>query len=146
MEGVNYVQTRVGDSAIVPPMNFLAHLWLAGSDDGLRLGAMLGDFIRGSMDGSELPEPVQRGIQLHRFIDQHMDGLPEMAELRQRFKSPFRRYAGIIIDVNFDYQLANRWQEYSNISLQEFDAEVRQLLAEYDALLPEELIFQRWTT
>ena len=25
-------------------MNFLAHLVLAGDDDGLRLGAMLGDF------------------------------------------------------------------------------------------------------
>ena len=71
-------------------MNFLAHLWLAGSDDGLRLGAMLGDFVRGGMEDSDLPESVQRGIQLHRFIDQHMDGLPELVELRQGFKKPFR--------------------------------------------------------
>jgi acyl carrier protein phosphodiesterase len=120
-------------------MNFLAHLWLADGDDGLRLGAMLGDFVRGSVDDSRLPTPVQRGIQLHRFIDQYMDALPEMVELRQRFEAPFRRYAGIIIDVAFDHELARRWSEYSDISLQQFDRDVRSLLAEYDEILPEEL-------
>ncbi len=120
-------------------MNFLAHLWLADGDDGLRLGAMLGDFIRGNLEDSGLPQNVQRGIQLHRFIDQFMDGLPELAALRQRFDPPFRRYAGIIIDVAFDHQLALRWSEYSEISLPEFDAEVRHLLARYETLLPEEL-------
>lgn len=120
-------------------MNFLAHLWLADGDDGLRVGAMLGDFIRGNLEDSGLPAPVQRGIHLHRFIDQFMDGLPELADLRQKFDPPFRRYAGIIIDVAFDHQLALRWSEYSDISLQQFDTEVRQLLARYEALLPEEL-------
>jgi acyl carrier protein phosphodiesterase len=120
-------------------MNFLAHLWLAGDDDGLRLGAMLGDFVRGSMDASQLPEGVQKGIQLHRFIDQFMDGLPEMAELRQKFEPPFRRYAGIIIDMAFDHQLAQRWSQYSDITLQQFDTGVRQLLAQNDEWLPEKL-------
>ncbi len=124
---------------MVPPMNFLAHLWLAGDDDGLRLGAMLGDFVRGGMDDSNLPSAVQRGIQLHRFIDQYMDGLPELAELRQRFQPPFRRYAGIIIDVAFDHQLARRWSDYSAITLQQFDQDVRSLLSRYDHLLPDDL-------
>lgn len=120
-------------------MNFLAHLWLADGDDGLRLGAMLGDFIHGGVAASELPIAAQRGVQLHRFIDHYMDGLPEMAELRQRFKPPFRRYAGIIIDMAFDHQLARSWSEYSTISLPQFDTEVRQLLAQHDDLLPAEL-------
>lgn len=120
-------------------MNFLAHLWLAGGDDGLRLGAMLGDFVRGSMEDSQLPAEVQRGIQLHRFIDHFTDGLPEIAGLRQKFAPPFRRYAGIIIDVAFDHQLALRWSEYSEITLQQFDADVRELLARYEQWLPEEL-------
>lgn len=132
-------QYRVGESAIVQHMNFLAHLWLANGDDGLRLGAMLGDFVRGGMEDSRLPVPVQRGIQMHRFIDQYMDGLPEMAELRQCFDAPFRRYAGIIIDVAFDHELAKRWNEYSAVSLQQFDKDVRSLLTEYDEILPEEL-------
>jgi len=127
------------ESAIVLPMNFLAHLWLANGDEGLRLGAMLGDFIRGGMDSNELPVAVQKGIQLHRFIDQYLDGLPEMAELRQRFEPPFRRYAGIITDLAFDHQLARHWSEYSTISLQQFDMEVRELLAQHEKLLPEDL-------
>lgn len=120
-------------------MNFLAHLWLADGDDGLRVGAMLGDFVRGSMDDSRLPPEIQKGIQLHRFIDQFMDGLPEMAALRQKFAAPFRRYAGIIIDVAFDHQLALRWNQYSDLTLQQFDADVRNLLARYEEWLPEEL-------
>jgi acyl carrier protein phosphodiesterase len=124
---------------MVPPMNFLAHLLLAGNDEGLRLGAMLGDFVRGGMDDSTLPAEVQRGIQLHRFIDQYVDGLPELARLRQSFQTPFRRYAGIIIDVAFDHELARHWSDYSNISLQQFDQEVRDLLGSHNQLLPEEL-------
>lgn len=132
-------QSGCTESAIVQRMNFLAHLWLAGSDDGLRLGALLGDFVRGGMDDSVLPTNVQKGIQLHRFIDQHLDALPEMAELRQTFNSPFRRYAGIILDVAFDHQLAVHWSEYSKLSLEQFDKDVRTLLAKYDELLPDEL-------
>lgn len=135
----NSAQSQQGESAIVHAMNFLAHLWLADGDDGLRVGAMLGDFVRGGMEDSQLPPEVQKGIQLHRFIDQFMDGLPELAELRQKFDAPFRRYAGIIIDVAFDHELARRWEEYSDLSLQQFDADVRELLAHYQALLPEEL-------
>ncbi|HKX54568.1 MAG TPA: ACP phosphodiesterase [Xanthomonadales bacterium] len=127
------------ESVIVHAMNFLAHLWLADGDDGLRLGAMLGDFVRGNMDDSQLPPEVQKGIQLHRFIDQFMDGLPEMADLRQKFAAPFRRYAGIIIDVAFDHQLALRWSQYSDLTLEQFDADVRHLLARYEEWLPDEL-------
>jgi acyl carrier protein phosphodiesterase len=114
-------------------------LLLADGDDGLRLGAILGDFVRGSVDDSQLPIPVQRGIQLHRFIDQYTDGLPELVELRQRFNPPFRRYAGIIIDVAFDHELAKRWNQYSAVSLRQFDKDVRNVLAEYDEILPQEL-------
>jgi acyl carrier protein phosphodiesterase len=68
-----------------------------------------------------------------------MDGLPELVELRQRFIPPLRRYAGIIIDVAFDHELAKRWKQYSAVSLQQFDKDLRSVLAEYEEILPEEL-------
>jgi len=120
-------------------MNFLAHLWLAGDDEGLRLGALLGDFIRGGLDNKGLPKPIQRGILLHRHVDHFIDDLPEMAALRQQFLPPFRRYSGIIIDVAFDHELAVRWEAYSSVSLAQFDSDLRQLLARYGALLPDDL-------
>ncbi len=120
-------------------MNFLAHLWLAGEDEGLKLGALLGDFIRGSVDNPQVPDFAKRGILLHRFIDQHIDALPEIAALREQFEPPFRRYSGIIIDLAFDHELARNWQQFSVISLAAYDQDIRALLALHDALLPEDL-------
>jgi acyl carrier protein phosphodiesterase len=120
-------------------MNFLAHLLLAGDDEGLRLGAMLGDFVRGNPRSLSLPAEIHQGILLHRFIDQRVDSLPEVAHLRTQFLPPFRRYAGIIIDLAFDHELALRWAEYSNCALEQFDSEVRELLARHQEILPKEL-------
>jgi len=126
-------------------MNFLAHLLLAGDDEGLRLGALLGDFVRGRPEGLDLPPECYRGIQLHRFVDQHIDSLPDVARLREHFQPPFRRYAGIIIDLAFDHELALNWAEYTNCALSQFDREVRELLARQHAVLPEELVsFMRY--
>lgn len=120
-------------------MNFLAHLWLAGDDEGLRLGALLGDFVRGNLGDSQLPEPVRAGMLLHRFVDQLIDGLPEATALRDRFEPPFRRYSGIIIDLAFDHELALRWDEFSAVPLQQFDREVRSLVARHEGELPADL-------
>lgn len=120
-------------------MNFLAHLHLAGDDEGLRLGALLGDFTKGRRALRRYPEDVQKGIELHRFIDTTTDELEPVSRLRRRIEKPFRRYAGIIIDLAMDHELACRWNQFSNHSLESFDAEVRALLARNDPLIPNEL-------
>jgi len=120
-------------------MNFLAHLLLAGDDDGLRLGAMLGDFVRGRRALDAYPGEVRLGIELHRHTDQFFDSLPDVANLRKYFPATFRRYSGIVIDLAFDHELARRWGNYSSQSLEDFDREVRELLARNDRLLPERL-------
>ena len=121
-------------------MNFLAHLLLAGDDEGLRLGAMLGDFVRGKQALAKFDAGVQRGIMLHRHIDAYTDSLTGVVELRSWFHPPFRRYGGIIIDLAFDYELANRWSAYSETSLVDFDRGVREMLARHDGQLPERLM------
>lgn len=120
-------------------MNFLAHLYLAGDDDGLRLGALLGDFVRGRNALDDYPANVRTGIELHRHIDQYMDSLPDVVRLRRAFPAPFRRYSGIVIDLAFDHELARRWEDYSSHSLEEFDQAVRQLLDRNETLLPDRL-------
>jgi acyl carrier protein phosphodiesterase len=120
-------------------MNFLAHLLLAGDDEGLRLGAMLGDFVRGKRVLETFPGDVRLGIELHRHIDQYIDSLPDIANLRRHFPAPFRRYSGIIIDLAYDHELARRWENYSKQSLESFDRDVRLMLARHDALLPDRL-------
>lgn len=120
-------------------MNFLAHLVLAGDNEGLRLGAMLGDFIRGRQALEQLPAEPARGVRLHRHIDAYTDSLPAVARLREVFPVRFRRYAGLIIDLCFDHELARHWQHYSAQSLEAFDREVRELLDRHRALVPERL-------
>lgn len=120
-------------------MNFLAHLFLAGDDDGLLIGAMLGDFIHGNPENSNLPAATRRGVLLHRFIDQYIDSLPEVIQLREQFPAAFRRYGGIIIDLAFDHELANRWDEFSTVPLVEFDRRVREMLARHAGEVPDEL-------
>ena len=117
-------------------MNFLAHLLLAGEDEDLRLGALFGDFVRGRAELETFRPRVQLGIMLHRHIDAYTDSLPEMARLRAGFPAEFRRYAGIIIDLAFDHQLALSWEQRGTRSLELFDAEVRAMLARHEPEVP----------
>jgi acyl carrier protein phosphodiesterase len=120
-------------------MNYLAHLILAGDDEGLRLGAFLGDFVRGRQALADYPPQVARGILLHRHIDAFTDSMPAVAALRAWFPPPFRRYGGIIIDLAFDHELARRWETYSGKTPAAFDREVRDLLARHDEMVPDRL-------
>jgi len=120
-------------------MNFLAHLCLANGDAGLMLGGMFGDFVRGRRALRTYPEAIRQGIVLHRYIDRRTDHSPVVKKLRTRFPREFRRYAGIIIDLAFDHQLAINWWRYMPGSLERFDLEIRDLLRENPAWVPEGL-------
>jgi len=118
-------------------MNFLAHLVLAGDDENLRLGAMLGDFVRGRSALEEFSEELQQGILLHRHIDSYTDALPDIVNLRRCFQPPFRRYSGIVIDLACDHELAKRWADYSEVTLEAFDLGVRRMLGRHGDVLPD---------
>jgi acyl carrier protein phosphodiesterase len=117
-------------------VNFLAHLYLAGNDDDLRLGALLGDFVRGKAALETYSAGLARGIRLHRHIDAFTDTLEGFRYLRAGFEPPFRRYAGIIIDLGFDHALACRWNTFASQPLEDFDRDLRDLLARNQSLTP----------
>jgi len=126
-------------------MNFLAHLCLASGDTGLMLGGLIGDFVRGSQALKAYPENVKEGILLHRYIDKTTDNSAPVKELRTKFPKEFRRYAGIVIDLAFDHELARNWWRYMPGSLERFDMEVRDLLRDNSELIPEDLVgFMRY--
>lgn len=89
-------------------MNFLAHLHLADRA-GLPLsGAILGDLVRGRLDG-RFPRPLERSLALHRRIDVATDGHAVVRDARAQFPDGARRYAGIVLDVLWDHCLARDW-------------------------------------
>lgn len=116
-------------------MNHLAHAWLAGGDDELRLGGVMGDFVRGQPDPA-LPAGVIAGIRLHRAVDTYTDAHPQVLAAKALLPPPYRRYGGILLDMWFDHCLARDFARWSTQPLDEFSAALRGLLQRSDALLP----------
>src|SRR5699024_7195222 len=100
-------------------MNLLAHLYLADMTGTSMAGQILGDRIKGRLDGRFAPD-VERGIRLHRAIDGFTDRHAVTSDLRRRFAPPLRRYGGILVDIGFDYCLARGWACYSDTALPRF--------------------------
>lgn len=107
-------------------MNFLAHFHLAQPTDGSRVGALLGDFVRGTPESlrNQLPPEVVDGIILHRAIDRFTDSHEIFLRIKKLLSRPRRRFAGIIIDIYFDHFLAQLWSDFSKVPLQNFTAEI----------------------
>lgn len=116
-------------------MNHLAHALLGASDPDILLGGLMADFLRGRVD-PRLRRGVRIGITLHRAIDTYTDAHPHVVAARARFAPPYRRYAGILLDIWFDHLLARNWARYSAGSLPAFSQSVQDLLASRDAELP----------
>ena len=116
-------------------MNHLAHALLAGDDDALRLGGMLGDFVRGAPEAA-WPADVATGIRLHRAIDAFTDSHPQVLAAKARLAPPYRRYAGILLDMWFDHLLARDFGRWSGQPLNGFSEDLQRLLREHEARLP----------
>ena len=119
-------------------MNLLAHALLASPDAELMLGSLIGDFVRGRIDPA-LPPKVRAGIALHRAIDAYTDAHADVAAARALFVPPFRRYAGILLDMWFDHLLARQWTRFGEDELDAFSDRVRDLLALNADLVPERM-------
>jgi acyl carrier protein phosphodiesterase len=119
-------------------MNLLAHALLATPDAELMLGSLIGDFVRGRIDPA-LPPRVRAGIALHRAIDAYTDAHADVAAARALFEPPFRRYAGILLDMWFDHLLARQWARFGEDDLDAFSDRVRDLLAINADLVPERM-------
>jgi acyl carrier protein phosphodiesterase len=126
-------------------MNHLGHLVLAGSSEGLRLGAFLGDHVKGRLTGHELPESWLAGIRLHRHVDSLVDSCPEVRAFVSSLQPPLRRYGGIFVDVLFDHMLARQWADFGPCPLPEFAVGIDLMLERHDQRLPARLRrFSRW--
>ena len=119
-------------------MNYLAHTYLSGDNDGVRIGNFLGDWVKGS-DYLNYPEDIRTGIILHRNIDGFTDRHPIVHTSAERFKSRYSRYSSVIIDLLYDHFLANNWRDFYNIPLHDYVNRMHNLALNNFELLPERL-------
>lgn len=117
-------------------MNLLAHLYLAERSGTSAAGQILGDVIKGRLDGRH-GGAVEHGIRLHRGIDGLSDAHPDHTALRRLFAPPLRRYAGILVDIGLDHSLARAWPQRDLGRLEDFAHRAqRRVIAEWPATAP----------
>ena len=120
------------------PMNFLAHLYLSGSDNDLRFGNFIADAIRAN-HYSHYPKAIQEGIHLHRSIDSFTDAHPIFRQHCKLFFPAHSHYARVILDVVYDHFLAQLWEDYHNTKLVDYATDFYSVTEKQKALLPDKM-------
>ena len=116
-------------------MNWLAHILLSEPNVENRLGNLLGDLVKGKdLDG--LNCNLRRGVSRHYAIDKFTDNHPIVKISKKRIDKEYSKFAGILIDVFYDYLLAKNWAMYSNAIFADFTAEIYDSFQKYSGDIP----------
>ena len=89
-------------------MNYLGHLVLSGNNDEVLFGNFIGDAIKGNAY-LDWPDNIQKGILLHRLIDDFTDNNHYYLKGKRRFYKDYPKMGGVINDIVYDFLL---WQYY----------------------------------
>jgi len=116
-------------------MNYLAHIFLSGDNDMVTIGNFIADGIKGK-DYKKYSKDLQTGILLHRQIDTYTDSHKTVRQSTKRLHSKYSHYSGVIVDILYDHFLAKNWNNYSNISLENYTENFYDSLEEHYEILP----------
>ncbi|GEQ87233.1 ACP phosphodiesterase [Patiriisocius marinistellae] len=116
-------------------MNFLAHIYLSGEDEGITIGNFIADGIKGKKY-LKFPPQIQKGILLHRGIDSYTDHHPTVRESTKRLHHKYGHYSGVIVDILYDHFLAKNWKTYHDQPLDEYVQDFYEMLSKNYEILP----------
>ncbi len=116
-------------------MNFLAHIFLSGEKEHLIVGNFLADYLS-NKEVAKLSRPIQEGIRMHRKIDSFTDEHELVRESVRKLRPVHRKFAPVVLDICYDYVLANNWQRYSTIEINEFALGIYSVLENHLYLMP----------
>ena len=100
-------------------MNYLAHFYLSNHDKNLIVGNYIADDVKGKAY-LDYPLEIQKGILLHRKIDDFTDNHPIVNISKNRIRTDQNKYTPVVMDVFYDYFLAKHWNDYSEENLLDF--------------------------
>lgn len=123
-------------------MNYLAHIYLSGTDTELRIGNFIADSVRGK-DFSMFPRRIAQGIMLHRFIDTYTDTHATVRKSKDVIRAQYGHWSSVIIDMFYDHYLASNWSDYHDQPLETYVQEFYLDLKLYYEVLP--IKVQRFT-
>lgn len=116
-------------------MNYLAHLFLSGKEEGIIVGNFLGDLMP-KKDIIKLPDEIRDGVFIHRHIDAYTDDHPEVRKGVLRLHEKHHKYAPVLTDIYYDYFLAKNWTKYTDESLGDFSIRTYAVLQNHANLMP----------
>lgn len=119
-------------------MNFLAHQYLSGSDEKIKIGNFIADMVRGK-EVDQFDDRIKEGISLHREIDAFTDQHVQVKKAVQLFRDSQGKYAPVVVDITFDHFLASNWNRYHNSELNDFARDFYDLMMDNIALMPEKV-------
>lgn len=119
-------------------MNYLAHCFLSGASPEIIVGNFITDAASLKWI-AKLPEPIQRGVEIHRFIDSYTDQHPSVKSVVSLLRARHGKYAPVVSDLLWDHVLAREWKKYSKIDLQVYAASCYTIFENYFEYLPPRL-------
>lgn len=119
-------------------MNFLAHIYLSGESDEVKIGNFIGDFVKAS-DMEQYNETINQGIRMHWAIDDFTDQHSIVQNSKDRLRPKYGHYSGVIVDIYYDHFLAKNWKDYHDKELRQYVDNQYKMLQNHISILP-----KRW--
>lgn len=106
---------------------------------------MVGNLVADGYKGKkylDLKPGLQRGVLLHRKIDDLTDHAAPTLALKRLLYPYFGRYGGVVTDIYFDHYLARHWEQFHSRPLEHFVQEVYAVLEQHRGdINPESRVF-----
>lgn len=119
-------------------MNYLAHIYLSGTNKEVLIGNFIADAIKGK-GWQNYPPEVQKGIKLHRAIDDFTDTHEIVRRSKDKLRGRYGHYSGVIVDIFYDHFLAKGWEEFHSEPLGEFVQHTYTFLQENEHRFPDRI-------
>jgi acyl carrier protein phosphodiesterase len=122
-------------------MNFLAHIYLSGDNDEIKIGNFFADWVKGKQESwnSKYSENIKKGIIIHRFIDTFTDNHEIPRKSSKKFREKYGHYAKVVTDIVYDHYIAYNWHLFSNIELEKYAYDFYKLLIKNFFVLPSQV-------
>jgi acyl carrier protein phosphodiesterase len=120
-------------------MNFLAHLYLSGEVDEVKIGNFIGDFVKAS-DMENYNKTINKGIRMHWAIDEFTDHHSIVQKSKDRLRPKYGHYAGVIVDIYYDHYLARNWTNYHDQDLRVYVNQQYKMLESHISILPKKVV------
>jgi acyl carrier protein phosphodiesterase len=116
-------------------VNFLGHAYLSFRHPQILVGNMISDFVKGRAQ-YQYPPGIQKGIKLHRLIDDYTDGHEATRAAKEIFRPHYRLYSAPLVDVVYDHFLAADTSMHTDQQLLNFTLDTYSILDHHLPYLP----------